>query len=258
MAVIGFSPSVEPPAPGARNESTSPCSKSGWSSRPRARARPLVPVQLVICRQPSLSTVAARSAVAFQRSMIRALRGTDTLYCRNLKRPWAPLHPDEDAPGPPDHARRDPGGGDRRRARGDPGRVDADHAPPVGDLRVDGVDLPREAREAGAREVDDHADDLRVARDAEVGGRERGRCARREREREQRREEAGERQGPGGEGGRHGPKAAPRGAGASRPRPAPGLPAPARAGILRRHAVVAAHTALPSRGLLGLRGLLPR
>ena len=29
MAVIGFSPSVEPPAPGARNESTSPCSKSG-------------------------------------------------------------------------------------------------------------------------------------------------------------------------------------------------------------------------------------
>ena len=39
---------------------------------------------------------------------------------------------------------------------------------------------------------------------------------------------------------------------------APGLPAPARAGILPAMLVVAAHTALPSRGLLGLRGLLPR
>ena len=82
VAVSGFSEIALPSDP--RSVRTSPCSNSGCSSRPFAFARPPLPDHDVIFRQPSFSTRAFADAVTFQRSITTTLRGTDTLYCRNL------------------------------------------------------------------------------------------------------------------------------------------------------------------------------
>ena len=175
------------------------------------------------------------------------------LVLQELKRARVGPPPGRGSPGPPDHARRDPGGGDRRRARGDPGPVDADHARPSaisGSMRVD---LPREARAAGRPRSGRPRGDLRVARDAEVGGRERGRCARAGAS-ARRAEPASA--GPGrGEAARAG--GCPRRAGASRSRRAmPGLP-PRPRRYPRRHAWTCAHRHLSRAGCWGFVGSSP-
>ncbi len=235
--MIGFSPRVEPPAPGARSDSTSPCSKSGWQLQAaRAGAAvgpgPVGDLQAAVAEDRG-GTVSRRLPEVDDQHVARH---GDVVLEELEAAAHEGVHADEDAAGPLQGARRHAGAphgkGDGRH---DPGRVHPHDAAAVGDRRVDGVNLALQPGESRPRELDDHPHDLGIARDTEVGGRELCRGARGERQRDERRGEQrdGQRDERRGPGARHGwtvahPQRSRQAARGAR------LPAPSRIGILPR------------------------